>query len=133
MIDIDKIEALLKASKNAESKYDLISGLNPKTVLALIERIRILETQVVDIKEQELLAHSGLICDLRVELEQERNRIRILEEACEFYADTRSWLKHPSAEIAREIIPDDCDNVPNYARWTGGEMARKALEESKKL
>jgi serine/threonine-protein kinase RIO1 len=61
-------------------------------------------------------------------LEAERN---LAKEALVFYADKKSWLREPAADVARSIIAEDCSDVPSYSAYTGGAKARVVLEKLK--
>lgn len=68
--------------------------------------------------------------------EENRYKDKVIEtliEALQFYADKHSWLLNPMADVARDIIGEDCDNVQGYARHCGGRVAREALDKIETL
>ena len=52
-----------------------------------------------------------------------------LIKALQFYADKRTWNREMHDDVARSIIANDLEEVKGYAKYCGGSIARKALEE----
>jgi hypothetical protein len=70
--------------------------------------------------------HVKELTNLRAALDES---IKVIQ----FYASKSSWLREPDADVARKIYASDTDNVPGYAKYTGGKTAREFLSKHKEL
>jgi hypothetical protein len=59
--------------------------------------------------------------------------IEKFEKSNEFYANKHSWRRSSLADIAREVVAEDLDEVVDYAEFTGGKLARQIKKEVEEL
>ena len=67
------------------------------------------------------------------EITKLKEALKIANEAIEFYAEHKNWLRSSLADVARTIGPEDLEEIKGYAIRCGGLKAREAQKQIQEI